>query len=311
MSNLIDEVLNITPLFGEGVGATARWAGGYAFAAAAKFITSFALVIFTQWVGRRAATGKNFGYKRIDLMIRASLPAALYPFLLYLLFSAIGDAFVFNNIFGPANLMSLHVDQTPTVDGGLLNPTAFHLSGGLPGSATSHGNNFFPWIIPHMFNYSGIIFLAVGLALLARLEFQNAVLAGIGGFTTACFVFLTYVNTAESHWGAMIPGGLLMSIAVPALIFLMSEVRGLVMFGFMLTMPLYAGLMYLFGALSSWQLMVYSTDTMYIWETTVFPGMMIVIWFLMLVLGNAVVPKIRTPSAGNVSASAAAGQKQY
>lgn len=296
-ANLIGETLNPTPLYGEGIGATYLWAGGYAFAAAAKFITAILMVLLVQWVGRRGRTiqQKTTGYPRIDLMIRASLPAALYPFILFLLFSAIGNAFVFNNIFGPANLMSLHVDQTPNVDGGLLNPSFFHLSGGLSGVITHHGNNFYPWIIPHMFEYTGIIFLLVGVALLARLEFQNAVLAGIGGFAIACFVFLTYVNTTESHWGEMIPGGLILSITLPVMLFIMAEVKGLVLFGFMATIPIYTGLMYMFGALSSYQLMDYSTDTMFIWETTVYPGLHVVVFFCALLLGNALTSKLTTP----------------
>lgn len=284
MSNIIDEVLNLTPLYGEGAGATAKWLGGYAFGSGAKIVTSFVLVILTQWLGRRGAAKKYTNWKYVDLAIKASLPLALYPLILYLLFSGIGNMFVFNNVFGPANLMSLHVDSTAT------NATEYHLSGGLPGSQTSHGNNFFPWIIPHAFEYSGVIFLAVSLAGLARLEFQNMVLAGIGGFFIQCTLFLTSVNVIESHWGATITGGLLFSLAIPALILIMAEVRGFAMFGFMLTLPLFTGLWFLFTALASYQLMDYSTDTIFIWETTLFPGMAILFWFLMLVLGNYVKP---------------------
>lgn len=310
--NTIDEVLNPTPLFGEGAGATALWSGGYAFGAAAKFITAIVLVLVTQWFGRRgkAVPFKTTGYDRIDLMIRAALPMALYPFILFLLFSAIGNAFVFNNIFGPANLMSLHVDQTPTIDGGLLNPTFFHLSGGLSGAVTSHGNNFFPWVYPHAFEYTGIIFLMVGLALLARLEFHNAVMAGIGGFGIACFVFLTYVNTTSSHWGLMIPGGIVLSITLPVMLFAMAEVRGLVLFGFMASAPIYTGLMYTFGAIASYQLMDYSTDTIFIWETTVFPGIHVLVWLLAILLGNSVYPKERKAML-NQAAVPMSEMKQY
>lgn len=293
--NLIDEVLNPSVQYGQGAGATDLWAGGYAFGAAAKFITAMALVVVTQWFGRRggATPFKSTGYTRVDLMIRASLPAALYPFILFLLFSAIGNAFVFNNIFGPADLMSLHVDQTPVGSGGLLNPTFFHLTGGLSGAITSHGNNFYPWIYPHAFEYTGIIFLMVGLALLARLNFENAVLAGIGGFGIACFVFLTYVNVTQSHWGLMIPGGVILSITLPIMLFMMAEVRGLVLFGFMASVPVYTAIMYTFGAISSYALMDYSTDTMFIWETTVYPGLHVLVWFAAVLLGNSVYPKDR------------------
>lgn len=293
--NSIDETLNPTVLFGEGAGATVLWSGGYAFGAAAKFIVALILVMVTQWFGRRAKAMpfKSTGYARVDLMIRASLTAALYPFILFLLFSAVGNAFVFNNIFGPANLMSLHVDQTPVGSGGLLNPTFFHLSGGLSGSVVHNGNNFFPWIIPHMFEYTGIIFLLVGLALLARLNFENAVLAGIGGFIIACFVFLTYVNVTESHWGVMIPGGVIMSLTLPIMLFVMAEVRGMALFGFMATIPVYTALMYTFGAISSYAVMDFSTDTIFLWETTVYPGFMIIVWLAAILLGNSVYPKDR------------------
>lgn len=305
MSNIIDEVLNLTPLYGEGAGATAKWLGGYAFGAGAKIVTSFLLVILTQWLGRRGDGKRYTGWKWVDLAIRGSLPLALYPLILYVLFSGLGNMFVFNNVFGPANLMSLHVDQS----GALANPTEFHLSGGLPGYETSHGNNFFPWIFPMLFEYTGIIFLAVSLAGLARLEFQNMVLAGIGGFVIQCCVFLTQVNYVESHWGATITGGLLFSIAIPALILVMAEVRGFIMFGFMLTMPIYVGIWYLLTALGSFQLMNYSTDTIFIWETTVFPGLAIVIWFLMLVLGNYVKPALKKAPVGAPAASVNGGSR--
>lgn len=304
--NIIDEVLNLTPLYGEGAGATAKWLGGYAFGAGAKIVTSFLLVILTQYLGRRNASKRYTGWKYIDLAIKASLPLALYPLILYVLFSGIGNMFVFNNVFGPANLMSLHVDQT------VANPTEYHLSGGLPGYETSHGNNFFPWIFPMCFEYTGMIFLAVSLAGLARLEFQNMVLAGIGGFVIQCSVFLTQVNYVESHWGATITCGLLFSLAIPALILLMAEVRGFVMFGFMLTMPIYVGVWYLLTALGSFQLMDYSTDTIFIWETTVFPGMAIIIWFLMLVLGNYVKPAIsKMPTAAAAPAPINGGSRVH
>lgn len=284
--------------------STIRWNGGYAFTAAASYIFGFIFLILGH-LFRRVWLNKSSKWKYINAAIQyASLPAIIGVVFAFL-FVGMGATLCYAGWFGPADMVSLHVDKDALGAGTLAN---WFVVNALP---MKGNNNFYPWYFPVAAVFFSLVPLTMGCAYFNRLEIESVLAFGGGAFFIAFMDYLTFVSLNFTGWYVYIIGSVLFMAFNSFMLWSYREAIGWGT-GIASVVPfIYGSAILILAAVGSYSAHLYYADVIYIWLSAVLPTLLIFIGATFLFLGAHVTPNNTTMKTKGINAEVpAAGMVQ-
>jgi len=215
----MSDIIIPAPKVGEQDASTLLWNGGYVLPAAANYIVAFILLIMAYVFTRRLKANNT---RKIDNIMRmASLPAVTTMCLAFL-WLATACALIYSGVFGPANLVSLHVD--PAAVG--IDITQFYVQNALPKIGTSQ-YNFFPWIYPMIATLLSEAFVFMAAGYFNKFEDYAAGVVGVTAIIVGILNLLTYTHINTTGWYLYIVGAMCLTIFDSVMIYMSREVIGI------------------------------------------------------------------------------------
>lgn len=264
MSGMEDTIIHCTK-DGEQNVSTILWIGGYALSASACYITAFIVLLLGHIARRVAAKDKKGRWRVTDWAIQyASLPAIIamaYAFI----FIGTASLLVYGGWFGPANMVSLHVDPAAS---SITDLSKWFVQNSLP----KQGHlNFFPWYFPVFTGLFSIAFVSMAAAYFNRLETESALTFFTAGVVIAILNFLSFVSANTVGWYLFVIGSTLVAIFNTVMLIAYSEAGGKGVW-FASTFPLgYHILQVVLVCTGSYSAHLYYTDVTFIWMAVGFP----------------------------------------